>query len=277
MDKIKIEKNTVQETLIIPLYGRKMCSEKFPDLYKDNSAKELCERLDYDFSEIEKKSNSSLYEFGALEAAMRQLDIISEIKDYLKKHTKATIVNLGCGLDETGKACDNGLCQIVNVDFPDIIEIRKKIIPNRDREINISCDLKDYSWMKHVDNSKGVIFFAAGVFHYFKIEEVKSLILELAKRYKGGCLIFDSVGELGVKLLMKATLKNMGISGIDGLFYLNNPLKELDWSNEIKVSSKPYMLGYYNMRSPNIFFSHRLLANICDNFLKMAINRMDFK
>ena len=48
MDKIKIEKNTVQETLIIPLYGRKMCSEKFPDLYKDNSAKELCERLDYD-------------------------------------------------------------------------------------------------------------------------------------------------------------------------------------------------------------------------------------
>lgn len=254
-----------------------MCSEKFPDLYKDNSAKELCERLDYDFSEIEKKSNSFLYEFGALEAAMRQLDIISEIKDYLKKHTKATIVNLGCGLDETGKACDNGLCQIVNVDFPNIIEIRKKIISNRDREINISCNLKDYSWMKNVDNSEGVIFFAAGVFHYFKIKEVRSLILELAKRYTGGRLVFDSVGKLGVKLLMKTTIKNMGISGIDGLFYLNNPLKELNWSNEIKVSSKPYMLGYYNMRSPNIFFSHRLLANICDNFLKMAINRIDFK
>ena len=29
VEKIKIEKNTVQETLIIPLYGRKMCSEKF--------------------------------------------------------------------------------------------------------------------------------------------------------------------------------------------------------------------------------------------------------
>lgn len=30
-----IEKNTVQETLIIPLYGRKVCSEHFPDLFKD--------------------------------------------------------------------------------------------------------------------------------------------------------------------------------------------------------------------------------------------------
>ena len=29
MEKVKIEKNTVQETLIVPLYGRKMCSEKF--------------------------------------------------------------------------------------------------------------------------------------------------------------------------------------------------------------------------------------------------------
>lgn len=30
MKKYPIEKNTVQETLVIPLYGRKMCSELFP-------------------------------------------------------------------------------------------------------------------------------------------------------------------------------------------------------------------------------------------------------
>ena len=28
--KYHIEKNTVQETLVIPLYGRKMCSELYP-------------------------------------------------------------------------------------------------------------------------------------------------------------------------------------------------------------------------------------------------------
>ncbi|HQJ06235.1 MAG TPA: class I SAM-dependent methyltransferase, partial [Spirochaetota bacterium] len=136
MKKIKIEKNTVQETLIIPLYGRKMCSEKFPKLYTDIFAKELCDRLDYDFSELEKKNNSFLYEFGSLEAAMRQLDMIWEIKAYLKKRPKATIVNLGCGLDETGKACDNGLCRIVNVDFPDVISARKQLITEQEREKN---------------------------------------------------------------------------------------------------------------------------------------------
>ena len=28
--KYHIERNTVQETLVIPLYGRKMCSEQYP-------------------------------------------------------------------------------------------------------------------------------------------------------------------------------------------------------------------------------------------------------
>ena len=81
MKKVRIEKNTVQETLIVPLYGRKMYSEKFPELYTDSFAKKLCDNLDYDFSELEKKNNSFLYEFGSLEAAMRQLDMIWEIKE----------------------------------------------------------------------------------------------------------------------------------------------------------------------------------------------------
>ncbi|HQC54827.1 MAG TPA: class I SAM-dependent methyltransferase [Clostridia bacterium] len=276
-EKIHIEKNSVQETLIVPLYGRKMCSEKFPELYTDIYAKKLCERLDYDFSELEKKNKSFIYEFGALEAAMRQLDMMWEINKYLEKNPKATIVNLGCGLDETGKACDNGLCNIVNIDFPDIIDVRKQLTFEQERERNIASDLRDYSWMEEIDGSNGVIFFAAGVFHYFKMHEVKSLVLELSRRFKGGTLVFDSVGKLGLKLTMLMTLKNMGITNVDGLFYIKNPKKDLNWSNNIKVTSKDYMLGYYDMKSPNIRFKHRLFAKMVDKCIKMLINKMEFK
>lgn len=55
-------------------------------------------------------------------------------KRVLEKYPEATIVNLGCGLDETGKACDNRIYHIVNIDFPDIIEIREKLIVKQDRE-----------------------------------------------------------------------------------------------------------------------------------------------
>ena len=56
--KYKIEKNTVQETLVIPLYGRKMCSELYPNLYRDETAIRLMKEIDYDFSVLEKKSGS---------------------------------------------------------------------------------------------------------------------------------------------------------------------------------------------------------------------------
>ena len=45
MGKIHIEKGSVQETLIIPLYGRKLCAEQFPALYQDEYAAKICESI----------------------------------------------------------------------------------------------------------------------------------------------------------------------------------------------------------------------------------------
>ncbi|MBQ2094681.1 MAG: hypothetical protein II474_02155, partial [Firmicutes bacterium] len=67
--KYHIEKNTVQETLIIPLFGRLVCSERFPELFSDPEAKRICDSLDYDFAEKRKKMQSAAGLFGALEVA----------------------------------------------------------------------------------------------------------------------------------------------------------------------------------------------------------------
>ena len=58
--KYHIEKNTVQETLVIPLYGRKMCSELYPNLFRDETAMRLIEEIDYDFSTLAKRSQSMM-------------------------------------------------------------------------------------------------------------------------------------------------------------------------------------------------------------------------
>ena len=84
--KYKIEKNTVQETLILPLYSRKLCSELYPNLYRDETAVRLIDEIDYDFSEAEKNSRSLMQRFGALEVAMRQNDLAFEVQAYLKNH-----------------------------------------------------------------------------------------------------------------------------------------------------------------------------------------------
>ena len=89
--KYKIERNTVQETLILPLYSRKLCSELYPNLYRDETAVRLIDQIDYDFSVAEKNSRSLMQRFGALEVAMRQCDLAWEVRDYLKTHPCAAV------------------------------------------------------------------------------------------------------------------------------------------------------------------------------------------
>ncbi len=174
--KYKIEKNTVQETLILPLYSRKLCTELYPNLYRDEIAVRLIDEIDYDFSKAEKNSRSLMQRFGALEVAMRQNDLAWEVRNYLKTHPSAAVVNLGCGLDNTGRACDNGRCKIYNLDFPDVIALRQQLLPAGEREQNIPCDLKDPAWFDKIEASGGAVFFASGVFYYFLTQQVKALV-----------------------------------------------------------------------------------------------------
>ena len=68
--KYKIEKNTVQETLILPLYSRKLRTELYPNLYRDETAVHLIDQIDYDFSQAEKNSRGLMQRFGALVQGM---------------------------------------------------------------------------------------------------------------------------------------------------------------------------------------------------------------
>lgn len=64
--KYPIKKNTVQETLVIPMYGRKMCSQLYPKIYRDETALRLIDQVDYDFSALEEKAKSIMHRFGFL-------------------------------------------------------------------------------------------------------------------------------------------------------------------------------------------------------------------
>jgi len=275
--KYHIEKNTVQETLVIPLFGRLVCSEHFPELFSDPEAKRICDSLDYDFADKRKKMESAAGLFGALEVAQRQYDLRCEVEAYLKDHPKAAVVNLGCGLDDTFSKVDNGQCRGYNIDLPDVIKVRNDLLPSGDREKNLACDLNDPSWMDEVDGSEGAVFFAAGVFYYFRTKDVKEIFCAMAERFPGAVLVFDSCNERGAKLMRKTWLKEAGITDVSAFFSLEDE-KELEgWSHRfIDVSARSYMRGYRDIYgSVGVF--HKLMIRFCDSLVKMKIVKIVFE
>ena len=277
MKKYHIEKNTVQETLIIPLYGRKVCSERFPQLFSDPEAERLCAMLDYDFAEKGKKMESAAGLFGTLEVAQRQYDIGCEVKAYLQAHPKAAVVNLGCGLDDTFHKCDNGICKGYNIDMPDVIAVRNELIPAGDREKNLGFDLNDDAWMAEIDASEGAVFYATGVFYYFKTEDVKALFQKMGKHFPGAVLAFDACNRRGAKLMTKTWLKEAGIANVDAYFSLEDAAELKAWSDDFSsVTSKSYMRGYRDIYHEVGPF-HKLMIRFCDSLVKMVIVRIAYK
>ncbi len=275
--KHKIEKNTVQETLIIPLFARKVCSELYPNLYRDETSIRLIDEIDYDFSEAERKSRSLMQRFGALEVAMRQNDLAWEARDYLKGHPTAAVVNLGCGLDSTGRACDNGSCKIYNLDFPDVIAVRNELLPAGEREENIPCNLNDTAWFSQIDASGGAVFFASGVFYYFLTEQVKALVQAMASAFPGGVLVFDAANRTAVKMIAKTWLKSAKIKDVGAYFAVSNAPKEIGaWDSRLQVTSRGYMLGYNDLRDPSVSGFFRFLAKVGDRGMKMQIVKIEF-
>ena len=275
--KYHIEKNSVQETLLIPLYGRKMCSELYPTLYRDETAIRLIDQVDYDFSALAEKVNSLMQRFGFLEVAMRQRNLAWEVRDYLSTHPNAAVVNLGCGLDAAARACDNGTCKIYNLDFPDVIAVRDELLPAGEREQNIPCDLNDTAWFEKIDASEGAVFFAAGVFYYFLTEQVRALVGAMARAFPGGKLVFDAANQKAVKLMLKTWIKDAEIKNVGAYFAVSDAVRELSpWAEGMRVSSRGYMLGYHDLKDPSVSGFFRFLARVGDNMMKMQIVRLDF-
>ena len=241
--KYHIEKNSVQET------GRLICSEHYPELFSDPSAKRICAMLDYDFSEKRKLMESQAGLFGALEVAQRQYDLMWEVRDYLKTHPKAAVVNLGCGLDDTFSQVDNGRCRGYNLDMADVIAVRDELLPAGEREENIGIDLNDHSWMERIDADHGAVFFASGVFYYFETEAVKALFQAMAARFP---------------------------RDVNALFSLDDPMTLKGWSKHFAaVSTKSYMRGYRDIyHKMNAF--HKLMIRFCDRLVKMVIVKITF-
>ena len=195
----------------------------------------------------------------------------------MNSHPKAAVVNLGCGLDATGRACDNSICKIYNLDFPDVIAVRNELLPVGDREKNIPCNINERSWFNEIDASDGAIFFASGVFYYFLSEQVRDLVRAMTDVFPGCVLIFDAANRLAVKMIAKTWLKSAKIKDVSAYFAVSDAKRELSlWDSRLHVTSRGYMMGYNDLKDPSVSSFFRFLAKVGDSLLKMQIVKIGF-
>lgn len=229
---MKINLTNVQKTLLLPLWGRAKLTKIGNPVLSDPKAVEIVEQIvEYDFASVEKIFND-FFNVGWITRA-KMFD--ETIKTFLSKHPEGTIVNLGAGLDTTFFRIDNGLLRWYDLDLPDVIEVRKKVIPESDRSKCIVASMLDPAWVKEVSaDSSNILFFSGGVLFYFSETELKALFKLLADNFPGAEIVFDTVSEQALPIVNKG-LKDSGHESAQMKWGINEAKELSGWDPRIII------------------------------------------
>ncbi len=261
--KIKVKKGTIEETLLLPLWGRAYETQKKNPRIIDNKAVEIMSKLDYDFSDIVKTQTMSQHGWVA-----RCMHTDKMAQEFIAKYPEATIVNIGCGMDTTFSRIDNGKIRFYELDLPDVIELRKNFYEDSNRHKSIASSFLETEYFNQIEVKNGLLFLAGGVFMYFTKEKMKTFFTQAADFFPECDFYFDALSPQALKIGEKQVLKKGGMGmPLDGGWALK-PAKEIEnWDKRFKIISS---VPIYKGTMKNIPLSHKIPLIIADA-LKMGI------
>jgi O-methyltransferase involved in polyketide biosynthesis len=257
-----IQLGSVQKTLLLPLWGRAIETQKQNPLLTDNKAVSIINSIPYDFTVISTNINKFV-QFGWI---ARSLFFDKKIKEFIDLYPESTIVNIGCGLDTTFERVDNGKIQWIDLDLPDTIDLRRNYISESDRRQFVSQSVLDTGWYNRIDKKNSIMLLIAGVLYYFNESDVKRLFNDFHTFLPGVEVIFDYASKLGMKISNKRVLEK---GGMDKSAYIkwgiNNILETEKWNSSIKVLNNMPM---YKEHKKNYPMMEKIGMSIAD-ILKM--------
>lgn len=184
----------VAQTLIIPLASRAWESQRDDALLRDPAAVALLSHFEGD---IAKLVSLNAIEQASIVVRNRQFDRYAQA--FLKNNPDGVVVDIGCGLDTRFERLDNGQMTWLGLDLPEVIGLRKKLLPEQPRCQVLACSALDFRWMEAVSaEARPVYFLSEGVLPYFEETEVKRLFLALVERFPGSEIVFDGLSPLSV-------------------------------------------------------------------------------
>ena len=192
----KVDLTGARETLLMTLYGKALESRLPNSLLQDRFADEAVKKIDYDFSKLKVDGNLGLG------FAIRAVTLDAQVEDFLARNPDAIVLHLGCGLDTRIFRVDppRGV-DWFDVDYPDVIDLRRRLYPPRERYHLIGSSVTEPEWLAEVPRNRPAMVVAEGLTPYLPADEGPQLLARLVSHLAGGELMFDAYSNFGLKLM----------------------------------------------------------------------------
>ncbi|MBQ9947217.1 MAG: class I SAM-dependent methyltransferase [Oscillospiraceae bacterium] len=186
------------KTLYIPLYAKAMMSRE--GFLEDKTAEQIVDSCGYDFEDVDKSRKLAIF------LAMRALQYDQMTEKFIEKCPDCIVLHLGCGLDSRCKRVKIGAKKWYDIDFPEVIELRRKYFEPNAVYRMISSSVTDLSWLDEIDyHGENVLVIAEGLSMYLTLDEMTTLISEFGRRFSKTAFLFDAYSDAAARL---SKLKN---------------------------------------------------------------------
>ncbi len=197
---MKTDVRDVAETAFLTLYCHSIDAKSKEPILNDKSSIKTVQYLNTELSKSGKLLHKrfvagKITDKLVVHTAIRAKKYDQYVLDFIRKYPTATVVNIGCGLDNRFERVNNGKIEFYDLDLPDIIDIKKHLFNETPHYHYISQSVFDFSWMEKIKKND-ILFLAEGVFMYCQEADVKSLFLKLQNAFPGSemvCEVFNSI------------------------------------------------------------------------------------
>jgi O-methyltransferase involved in polyketide biosynthesis len=186
----------VEKTLLITLTGRALDAHTKHSLLGDDLAADVLDRLG---------PAATIKLSGTLKIAApirsKMLDDI--VAGFVAAHPDAVVVELGCGLEtRMHRIAAPATVDWYDVDLPDVIALRRRLIPELDRSHLVAASLTDPRWLDDIPRDRPVIAVADGVLGFLTETDNRQILGALTDHFTaGGELAFVAYTRIAAKLM----------------------------------------------------------------------------
>jgi O-methyltransferase involved in polyketide biosynthesis len=234
----------VEDSLLLTLYCKALDSRLPKPLLSDATADEIVRKLDYDFEQF--KVNNNFLRNVALRS--KKMDEVASA--FIRHHPDAVGLDLGVGLDtRLLRLAPPATVDWYDVDFPAVIDVRKRVVPDRPNIHVIGADVTDPDWLNTVPSDRPAVIVADGLMGFLTKDDFVSLLNRLIDHFPTGEMAFNSYTPFAVwaSTVVRGTKSVSGLlkfPGVDDPRELETWIPKLKLVREILLSREPEISDY---------------------------------
>ena len=202
--------DNVNRTLYIPLYGKSFVSRKGIILH-DRKAEEIWAAEEFPLK------GKSASKWLAYYMGMRSAVFDRWLTEKMEENPSAVVLHIGCGMDSRICRVGNREHLWFDVDFPQVIEQRRKYYEETSNYKMLCGDLREKDWLQKITGEEAIVVLE-GVSMYLRPEELRCAFNNIYERFENVQLLMDCYTEFAAKASRyKNPINDVGVTTVYGM------------------------------------------------------------